>query len=289
MSAFTHGPREGSPFESEKQRLPQSTRVGAGTILAHAQMVCQLRLLAALDFTSGIASLMDTAESVYSVFPLSRAVIENAAYVSWILEPRISAEQRACRGALDHRASTKQSLKNLRRHRQSGLTEGLSLRTDAGIAQLTAIHDYIQRDLSAARDSLPRNTVEKYPSARQVVRDAVAVFSSQTDIGDAHYGYLSDIAHGGTTGLLNLHQGDGMMENFNVRADRYLLPVAIAITTLQPCLARIAESWDLQPADDDIRQVLEVLAGGYRKHSSEPAFHRVSSGCADLAEPLSEG
>lgn len=289
MSAFTHGPREESRFESEKQRLPQSARVGNGTILAHAQVVCQFRLLAALDFMSGIASLMDAAKSVYSVFPLSRAVIENAAYVSWILEPDISAEQRACRGALDHRASAKESLKNLRQHRQSGLTEDLALQADAGIAQLAANLDSIQRDLSVARDSLPPNTKEQYPSKRRVVDDAVAAFSSQAGVGDIHYGYLSDMAHGGITGLLNLHQGAGMMEDFNVRVDRFLLPVAMAVTTLRPCLARIAESWSLQPADDDMQQVLEVLLEGYRNHSSEPAFQRASGDYANSAEPCSEG
>ena len=273
MSAFTIGPQEGSPFESEKQQLPLSARADVGTILAHAEMACQLRLLAALDFMGGIASLMDTADSVYSVFPLSRAAIETAAYVTWILEPDISAEQRACRGALDHLASAKESLKNLRRHRQSGLTEDLSLQADAGIAELTAILDSIQRDLSVARDSLPPNTKEQYPSKRRVVDDAVAVFSSQAGVGDTHYSYLSDMAHGGIVGLLNLHQGDGMMEDFNVRVDRFLLPVAMAVTTLQPCLARIAESWSLQPAGDDMQQALEVLAEGYRNHSSEPAFH----------------
>ncbi len=272
MSAFTIGPQEGSRFDSEKQQLPLSARAGVGTILAHAQMACQFRLLAAMDFMGGIAFLMHSAESVYSVFPLSRASIENAAYVTWILEPDISAEQRACRGALDHHASAKESLKNQRRHRQSGLTEDLSLQADIGIAQLAEILDSIQRDLSVARNSLPPNSKEQYPSKRRVVDDAVAAFSSQAGIGEIHYGYLSDLAHGGVIGLRNLHQGDGMMEDFNVRVDRFLLPVAMAVTTLQPCLARVAESWGLQPANDDMHQVLEVLLEGFRNHSSEPAF-----------------
>ena len=272
ISAFTTGPGAGSPFESEKQRLPPSKHVGTETILTHAQMTCQFRLLAAMDFVSGIASLMGTAASVYSVFPLSRAAIESAAYVTWILDPVISAEQRACRGALDHRESTRESLKNLQRYAQSGLTEHQSRKAAAGIAQLELHLAVIEEDLTLAKEALPVDLREQYPSKRQVVADAVAAFAAQAGVGSGYYGYLSDVAHGGITGLRNLHQSAEMMANFNLTVESFLLPVAIAITTMQPCLARIATSWGSLSANDEMQQVLEVLTSSYRYHSSEPAF-----------------
>ena len=160
LSSFAVGPQQGSPFELEKHQLPPSARAGAGTILAHAEMVCQFRLLAAMDFMSGVASLMSTAGSVYSVFPLSRAAIECAAYVTWILEPDISAQQRAYRGALDHRESTCESINNLQRYSQSGLTEDQSRQITRDIAGFESKLSDIKHDLSRARGSLPSDTNE---------------------------------------------------------------------------------------------------------------------------------
>ena len=244
-------------------------------------MVCQFRLLAAMDFMSGVASLMSTAGSVYSVFPLSRAAIECAAYVTWILEPDISAQQRAYRGALDHRESTCESINNLQRYSQSGLTEDQSRQITRDIAGFESKLSDIKHDLSRARGSLPSDTNERYPRKRQVVVDlAVAAFSRER-VGATHYGYLSDIAHGGIAGLMELHQGDGMMENFNISVDRFLLPVAMAVRTMQPCLSRLSASWGLRSADDDIQQVFGVLESGFRNHDGEPAFNRAGS----FAEP----
>ena len=108
----------------------------------------------------------------------------------------------------------------------------------------------------------------------------MAAFSRER-VGATHYGYLSDIAHGGIAGLMELHQGDGMMENFNISVDRFLLPVVMAVRTMQLCLSRLAASWGLRSADDDIQQVFGVLESGFRNHDGEPAFNRAGS----FAEP----
>ena len=271
LSSFAIGPQQGSPFEFENQRLPLSVRAGAGTILAHAAMVCQFRLMAAMDFISGIASLASTATSVYSVFPLSRSVIECVAYVNWILEPDVTAEERAFRGALDHYKSTCESMDNLRRYNRSGVTEDESRAITRDIVGFESKLSDIEQDLSLARDLLPSNADQKYPHKRQVVDRAVAAFSRE-HVGATHYGYLSDIAHGGVAGLMELHQGEGMMENFNISVDRFLLPVAIAVRTMQPCLSQLADSWGMRSPDGDMQRVFEVLEAGFRDHDGEPAF-----------------
>lgn len=272
LSSFAVGPQQGSPFELEKQLLPLSSRAGTGTILAHAEMVCQFRLMAAMDFISGIASLASAAASVYSVFPLSRSAIECTAYVAWILEPEITAQERAYRGALDHYESTRESRDNLQRYSQLGLDEDQSRQIARDIAGFELKLSDIERDLSRAGDSLPANTNKRYPRKRQVVDRAVAEFSRER-VGATHYGYLSDIAHGGIAGLMELHQGAGMMESFNISVDRFLLPVAMAVRSMQHSLSKLAASWGLLPADDDVQQVFGVLEAGFRNHEGEPAFN----------------
>ncbi len=271
-ASFGVHPQQGSPFESESEQLPTSARAGAGSLLAHAEMAVQIRMLAAMDFMGGTASLAKSSASVYSVFALTRSAMESFAYAAWILEPGIGAARRACRGALDHADGVDQYIKNLQRLQEPGAPDETSAIVASAIGGNEEKLRHINADLSAARGLASGQTVETYPSKRAVVNEIVSVSDANLSSGAVQYGYLSGIAHSGLAELMELHAGEGMLENFNIRVDRYLLPLAMAICIMRPSCDRFAASWGLPSAAFDMDALLEVLDSNYRLHGDEPAF-----------------
>jgi hypothetical protein len=58
----------------------------------------------------GIGVLIDDGTTVFPIFPLLRAVIEHAAWVCWILDPKADTRQRAIRAALSQLRSDEEIL-----------------------------------------------------------------------------------------------------------------------------------------------------------------------------------
>ena len=90
-------PTPDSPWRAEEDMgLPPTCRPGmSGSILTHATLSTHLRMLASMDCMTGIVSSIEAGTSLYSVFPLARTAVEGFAYAAWILDPRITGEQRA--------------------------------------------------------------------------------------------------------------------------------------------------------------------------------------------------
>ena len=271
-ASFGVYPRQGSPFDSESKLLPLGARAEAGSILIHAEMAVQFRMLAAMDFMGGSASVATSSASVYSVFALTRSAMESFAYAAWILEPDIGGARRACRGALDHADGTEQLIKNWRRIQNAGASVEESAIVTTAIAGNEEKLSHIEADLSAAREIAPDTPEETYPQKRAVVDEIVGDSNFGLSSGAVQYGYLSGVAHSGLAEMMELHAGDGMLEDFNIKVNRYLLPLAMAVCIMRISCDRFAVSWGLPSAAPDIDALLQVLDSNYGPHGEEPAF-----------------
>lgn len=271
-ASFDVRPQQGSPFNSESENLPTCARAEAGSILIHAEIAVQFRMLAAMDFMGGSVSVAKSSASVYSVFALTRSAMESFAYAAWILEADIGGARRACRGALDHAGGTKQLIKNLHRLQNEGASgEASAIVAEAVTGNEQKLSD-IDADLSVARELASDAAEETYLNKRTVVDAIVNVSDFSLISGAVQYGYLSGITHTSLAEMMELHSGEGMLENFNIKVNRYLLSLAMAIGIMRTSCDRFAASWGLPSAAFDTGALLRVLELNYGLYGEEPAF-----------------
>lgn len=267
-------PRPGSPCALEEQQLPPSSRPDANSsILVHADMAIQLRLLVATDCMKGIVSLVEPGTSVYSVFPLARTAMEAFAYAAWLLEPEIRPALRAYRGAQEHKESAKHLLRHLRRYTDiPPLSDEWARNLEEGIASTEANRDYSEQDLALARSLLQGSQQQSYPSPSEVV-DYVNDNDLDSDRREASaYGRLSGVVHSELAGLLVEEPFDEVGGHFTIKVNRYLLPIATATQFMKLSLTRLADYWSLPSPESEVQAVFDEIKENYYRYGEEFAF-----------------
>ena len=258
----------------EEQRLPPSSRPDANSsILVHAEMAIQLRLLVATDCMKGIVALVDPGTSVYSVFPLARTAMEAFAYAAWLLESEISPALRACRGAQEHRESAKHVLRHLKRLTNiPPLSEEWAKDLEEGIASIKQNRNYSEHDLALALSLLQGSQQQAYPSPSEVV-DYVRNNVLGSDRREASaYGRLSGVVHSELAGLLVEDPFDEVDGHFTIKVGRFLLPIATATQFMKLGLTRLADYWGLPSPESGIQAVVDEIKENYNHYGEEFAF-----------------
>ena len=267
-------PRPGSPCALEEQQLPPSSRADASSsILVHADMAIQLRLLVATDCMKGIVALVDPGTSVYSVFPLARTAMEAFAYGAWLLEPEISPALRAYRGAQEHKESAEQLLRHLGRLTDTPpLNEEWASNLEEGIAYIKQNRSYSKQDLALARNLLQDSQQPSYPSPSRVVDNVYSNVRDSDRREASAYGHLSGVVHSGLAGLLVEEPFDEVDDHFTIKVSRFLLPIATATQFMNLALTRFADYWGFPSPESEIQAVVDEIRENYYRHAEEFAF-----------------
>ena len=273
-------PSPDSPFGLESKELPRCANSDAESLLIHSEVAVRFRILAAMDLMGGMASVVQSSASVYSVFAMTRAAIESFAYTAWILEPNIDRACRAYRGALDYAEGPRHTLRNLRDLVERCVSDKDSAMIAAVIRGYEGKLNSICSDLSVARELCVARELswdlknDKLPRKRTVIDRILAESCTDRIAGAVNYGYLSGISHSSPADLMELHSGDGMLGNFNVTLDRCLLPVALAIPVMVSVCERFAISWGLPSATFESNRLFEALRSSYRLPGDASAFQQ---------------
>ena len=267
-------PRRGSPCDLEEQQLPPSSRVGANSsILVHADMAIQLRLLVATDCMKGIVSLVEPGTSIYSVFPMARTAMEAFAYAAWLLEPEINPALRAYRGAQEHKESAKRSLRNLNRYTAiEPLSDEWETNLHEAIASIEANLICSKQDLAIAHGLLGGSQHPSYPSPSRVVNYVSdnRLASDRREAGA--YSHLSGMVHSSLAGLLVEDPFDEHDGHLTIKVNRYLLPIATATRFMELSLTGLADYWGLPSSEGEAQRIFEMIKEHYYQYGEEYAF-----------------
>jgi len=268
-------PTPDSPWRAEEDMgLPPTRRPGvSGSILTHATLSTHLRMLASMDCMKGIVSSIEAGTSLYSVFPLARTAVEGFAYAAWILDPRITGQQRALRGAQDHKKSTEHLLGNRRAERAvNPASEEQAEALDDSIRGLQETMQHIKADLAVTRRLVPNPQRESYPAISKVVAEAMDAALGIPGVGTTVYGYLCTVVHPGVAGLLVQRPFDEDRRDFNIPVDRYLAPVGMASHVMCLSLTRLSQHWGLPSPASDTAELMNRMQANFYQYRNDLAF-----------------
>lgn len=268
-------PQSGSPASVEDEvALPPASRPEvSGSVLIHATLAIHLRMLVSIDCMKGVVSSIESGTSFYSVFPLARTSLEGFSYASWMLEPDIGAARRALRGALDHKKSTQEVLRNERTYKNHALiSDDHARELDARIDDLAETVTQIKTDLAAVRELVPPSQQDSYPSASKVVADAIDTATGAPGAGASLYGYLCAVTHPGPGGVLRQRPFEEGRDELNIEVERYLAPIAVASHSMGLSLARLSHHWGLGFQALDSQELLDAMRENMNRFGRDLAF-----------------
>ncbi len=120
--------------------------------------LADLWMLLVADLLGGIGLLLRDRTTVFPVFPLLRAAIEHAAWVCWILDPRVGSRDRARRAALSLLRSDEEIVGVVKRWAGPGSAEYRSTKE-----RLKATRDAVRREFGDLDPD--KNTIEGHRNA----------------------------------------------------------------------------------------------------------------------------